>query len=88
MKVQFDKSNYIPQLEGAAVFSCSVDEEAHSHQSRTVNPCLFKCMYSSCTSYVCLMCLCVWVGGYMGLGGGGGGMSGGDLRPPSYVICI
>ena len=26
----------------------------------------------------------------MGLGGGpgGGGMSGGDLRPPSHVICI
>ena len=66
--------------------------KAQSHQSRTVNPCLFKCMYSSCTSYVCLMCMCVWVGGYMGLGGGGGGgaggMSGGDLRPPSHVICI
>ena len=24
----------------------------------------------------------------MGRGGGGGGMSGGDLRPPSHVICI
>ena len=24
----------------------------------------------------------------MGPGGGGGGMSGGDLRPPSHVICI
>ena len=75
MKVQFDKSNYIPQLEGAAVFSCSVDEGTVP-QSRTVNPCLFKCMYSSCTSYVCLMCMCVCVGGYMGLGWGGGGGGG------------
>ena len=29
----------------------------------------------------------VCVGGWV-YGAGGGGMSGGDLRPPSHVICI
>ena len=41
---------------------------------------LFKCMYSSCTELsVFRVCVCVL--------GNGGGMSGGDLRPPSPVIC-
>ena len=35
-------------------------------------------------SYVCLGCSCVWVGEWVG---GGGGMGEGDLRPPSPVIC-
>ena len=30
----------------------------------------------------------VWVGGWVYGAGGGEGMSGGDLRPPSHVICI
>ena len=30
----------------------------------------------------------VCVGGYGWVYGAGGGMSGGDLRPPSHVICI
>ena len=29
--------------------------------------------------------MCVWVGRWVG--GGGGGMGEGDLRPPSPVIC-
>ena len=40
---------------------------------------------------MCLRCVCgcvgVWMDGWMGGGGGGGGMDGGDLRPPSPVIC-
>ena len=34
--------------------------------------------------------MCGWVGIYGAGGGGEGGegMSGGDLRPPSHVICI
>ena len=35
------------------------------------------------------VCVGGWVYGAGGGGGGGGGSrSGGDLRPPSYVICI
>ena len=53
-----------------------------------MNPCLFKCMYSSCTK-LCMfnVYVCGWVDGAWG-GGGGGGMSGGDHRPRSHVICI
>ena len=32
------------------------------------------------------MCVCGWVGGWVG-GVGGWGMGEGDLRPPSPVIC-
>ena len=41
MKVQFDKS-YYSTVEKSC---CLVDVKTQSHQSRTVNPCLFKCMY-------------------------------------------
>ena len=35
---------------------------------------------------VYLLCVGGWVG-IWGRGEGGGGMSGGDLRPPSHVMC-
>ena len=38
-------------------------------------------------SYVCLGCVCVWVGGWMDWWVGGMGTGEGDLRPPSPVIC-
>ena len=56
MKVQFDKSQY--STVGRS--SCLVHVKWMKDQSRTVNPCLFKCMYSSYG----------WGGG--GEGGGGG----------------
>ena len=34
------------------------------------------------------VCVGGWVYGARGGGGGVPGMSGGDLRPPSHVICI
>ena len=45
VKVQFDKSQY--STVGRS--SCLVYDQWMKDQSRTVNPCLFKCMYSSCT---------------------------------------
>ena len=66
MKVQFDKSNYTTVgPEGAAVFSCSVDEGT---VPPIVNPCLFKCMYSSlCVFRVCV-CVCGWMDGGVWVG--------------------
>ena len=56
--------------------------KAQSHQSRTVNPYLFKCMYSSCTYIaICVAGVCVWVDGC-------GGVGGGDLRPYSPVVWV
>ena len=72
MKVQLDKSNY-----STVGRSSCLDHvqwmKAQVHQSRTINLCLFKCMYTSCT-YLCVLRVCVCVGG----GGGGGCMSGGS----------
>ena len=42
--------------------------KAQSRQSRTVNPCLFKYMYSLCTLAICIQDVCV-------CGGGGGGLT-------------
>ena len=88
MKVQLDKSNY-----STVGRSSCLDHvqwmKAQSHQSRTINLCLFKCMYTSCT-YLCVLrvcvCTCVCVGCMSG-GRGGGVGGGGDLRTPSPVIC-
>ena len=78
MKVQFDKLQY--STVGRS--SCLVHVWWMKDQSRTVNLCLFKCMYSSCKyNYVFRVCVCVWGGG------GGGGMGGGGLRQNSSVIC-
>ena len=76
MKVQFDKSQY--STVGRS--GCLVCVQWMKDQSRTVNPCLFKCMYRH--GYVCLGCVCV-------CGGGGGcgvwvGVTLGYLAP---VIC-
>ena len=61
MKVQFDKSKY-STVERS---SCLVHVQWMKDQSRTVNPCLFKCMYIALVhSYVCLGCMCVCVGGW------------------------
>ena len=88
MKVQFDKSNY-----STVGRSSCLDHvqwmKAQSHQSRTISLCLFKCMYTSRT-YLCVfrvcVCVCVCVCGLYEWGEWGG-MGGGDLRPPSPVIC-
>ena len=71
MKVQFDKSQY--STVGRS--SCLVHVQWMKDQSRTVNSCSFKCMYSSCTQ-LCVFSVCVGVWG----GGGGEGMGGGDLN--------
>ena len=78
MKVQFDKSQFIT----VGRSSCLVHVRWMKDQSRTLNPCLFKCVYSSC-SKLCVFRMCVCVCG----GGGGGGMGWGDLRQLSPVIC-
>ena len=85
MKVQLDKSNY-----STVGRSSCLDHvqwmKAQSHQSRTINLCLFKCMYTSCT-YLCVLRVCVCVCGLYEWGecvcvcGGGGG---GGASP---VIC-
>ena len=89
MKVQFYKSKY-SRVGRSSCLDHVQWMKAQSHQSRTISLCLFKCMYTSCT-YLCVFSVCVcgggWVGCMSGGSGGGGGMGGGDLRPPSPVIC-
>ena len=68
MKVQFNKSKY--STVGRS--SCLVVVQWMTGQPRTVNPCSFKCMYSSCTK-LCVFTVCVCVGV---CGGGGGDMGG------------
>ena len=82
MKVQFDKSQY--STVGRS--SCLVHVQWMKDQSRTVNQCyLNACMQFL---YIVLCLMCVWVGGWMGGEGRGYGWGGGDLGPPSPVICI
>ena len=69
MKVQLDKSKY--STVGRS--SCLVLVQWMKGQPRTVNPCLFKCHVAIALvhSYVCLGCVCVRVGRWMGGGWGG-----------------
>ena len=71
MKVQFDKSQYST----VGMSSCLVQDEGPTKNSEPV--------LALVHSYVCLGCVCVcgWVGESVG------GVGGGDLRPPSPVIC-
>ena len=77
MKVQFDKS----QFSTVGRSSCLVHVRWMKDQSRTLNPCLFKCVYSSC-SKLCVFRMCVCVCACMCVCvGGGGDMGWGDLVP-------
>ena len=64
MKVQFDKSQY----SSVGRSSCLVCVRWMKNQSRTLNPCLFPFMYSSC-ALLCVIrvcaCVCVCVCAYL-----------------------
>ena len=74
--------------------SCLVLVQWIKGQPRTVNPCLFKCHVLLLYIALCVYGVCEWVGGWIDVWvwvcvcvWGGGGMSEGDHRPPSPVIC-
>ena len=86
MNVQFDKSQY--STVGRS--SCLVHAQWMKDQSRTVNPCMFKCMYSSwmkdqsrtvnsCIFKCMYIAMCVCGGGQWGGGGGWVGVTLGHL---------